>query len=535
MALPNTEKLTSQLSMMPDEALKRMAMMYKQDPYILPLVIAEDGRRKQVRMAGAAAQAQPQPKVVDQQVSQVGPMPETVGIGQLPAPNLARMADGGIVAFEEGGEVERYQNRGLVGLPGSTDTLPIYSQGAFGPQPGAAEGLPTFQRKLRETAAKVLDGTATPQEKAFVSAFGSSALEAVKQERDIARFKTEPDQSASETARLAGYKKALSDTAPTPITESDGTAPPSTGGANAAPSTGVASLVRSPEQYRQLLGTFQGQAPAADPFEAQTRELGQASTALALQRKQEYEKQMQEMGLLGVEREQRLKAREEKLGKQEGELGGLALLKAGFAMMSGTSPHAFANIGVGAQAGLEDYSKGKEKINDAKERLDDAFGRLEEARRGEKMLSNKEKRELQRDIDNTIVQTKKDVLAGAREAYGLQRQDASKMFDAYVGDRRLEAQIGAQERIAGQRAQMYKDIYGDQAKVRAEYGKLQSKVMQELGKDTAYQTATDAQKAQMMTNRMRQELLNNPFLAPFAQNLGFSSAPSGKVRDLELE
>lgn len=113
MALPNTEKLTSQLSMMPDEALKRMAMMYKQDPYILPLVIAEDGRRKQVRMAGAAAQAQPQPKVVDQQVSQVGPMPETVGIGQLPAPNLARMADGGIVAFEEGGEVERFQSGGL--------------------------------------------------------------------------------------------------------------------------------------------------------------------------------------------------------------------------------------------------------------------------------------------------------------------------------------------------------------------------------------------------------------------------------------
>lgn len=113
MALPNTEKLTSQLSMMPDPALKRMAMMYKNDPYIFPLVIAEDGRRKQVRTAGAAAQAQPQPKVADQEIAQMAGMPENVGIGQLPAPNLARMASGGIVAFEEGGEVERFQAGGM--------------------------------------------------------------------------------------------------------------------------------------------------------------------------------------------------------------------------------------------------------------------------------------------------------------------------------------------------------------------------------------------------------------------------------------
>lgn len=113
MALPNTEKLTSQLSMMPDPALKRMAMMYKNDPYIFPLVIAEDGRRKQVRTAGAAAQAQPQPKVADQEIAQMAGMPENVGIGQLPAPNLARMAGGGIVAFEEGGEVERFQAGGM--------------------------------------------------------------------------------------------------------------------------------------------------------------------------------------------------------------------------------------------------------------------------------------------------------------------------------------------------------------------------------------------------------------------------------------
>lgn len=123
MALPNTEKLTSQLSMMTDDALKRMAMMYKQDPYVLPLVISEDGRRKQLRTA-SAAQAQPQQKVADQDIAQMGsvdpmgnyvgtPLPETVGIGQLPAKNLQRMAVGGIVAFEEGGEVPSFRTGGM--------------------------------------------------------------------------------------------------------------------------------------------------------------------------------------------------------------------------------------------------------------------------------------------------------------------------------------------------------------------------------------------------------------------------------------
>lgn len=77
---------------------------------------------------GAQMQQQPQPKVVDQEVAQMGApamppqgmpqgmppqqLPEDVGIGRLPAPNMQRMATGGIVAFEEGGEVPRFQEGG---------------------------------------------------------------------------------------------------------------------------------------------------------------------------------------------------------------------------------------------------------------------------------------------------------------------------------------------------------------------------------------------------------------------------------------
>lgn len=108
MALPNAEKLTSQMAMLPDQALKQMAMMHKNDPYVLPLIISEDGRRKQMRQAAQAQMAgMPQPKIADAALAQMGQLPEEQGIGMLPAPNMQRMADGGIAGYGDGDDVPR--------------------------------------------------------------------------------------------------------------------------------------------------------------------------------------------------------------------------------------------------------------------------------------------------------------------------------------------------------------------------------------------------------------------------------------------
>ena len=93
MALPNSENLTSRLEKLPDAALKQMAMMHKADPYILPLIISEDGRRKRTRQAAQAQMAQ-MPRVADVAVDQIG-------IAQLPTPNMQQMADGGIAGYDD--------------------------------------------------------------------------------------------------------------------------------------------------------------------------------------------------------------------------------------------------------------------------------------------------------------------------------------------------------------------------------------------------------------------------------------------------
>ena len=141
MALPNSEKITSQIALLPDAALKQMAMMHKNDPYVLPLIISEDGRRKQMRQAAQAQMAgMPQPKVADAALAQMGQLPEEQGIGALPAPNMQRMADGGIAGYDDeqgmaqGGSMFDFAQRSEPVLRMSGGGVPGYKNGVAVPR-----------------------------------------------------------------------------------------------------------------------------------------------------------------------------------------------------------------------------------------------------------------------------------------------------------------------------------------------------------------------------------------------------------------
>jgi hypothetical protein len=110
----NVNQITSRLASMPDQALQQYAAMHKNDPYVMALALSESNRRKQMRQ-GAQMQAPQQPKVVDQEIAGMAqPMPEDTGIGQLPAPNMQSMAEGGIVAFANEGYVDPLSRTALI-------------------------------------------------------------------------------------------------------------------------------------------------------------------------------------------------------------------------------------------------------------------------------------------------------------------------------------------------------------------------------------------------------------------------------------
>ena len=97
----NVNQITSTLRGMPDQQLQQYAAMHKNDPYILSLAVSESNQRKQLRAAAQAQAAMPQPKVADAAVASMAAeqLPEDQGIGRLPAPNIQRMADGGIAGY----------------------------------------------------------------------------------------------------------------------------------------------------------------------------------------------------------------------------------------------------------------------------------------------------------------------------------------------------------------------------------------------------------------------------------------------------
>jgi hypothetical protein len=96
--------------------LQQYVAQHKNDPNLVSLALYVSNMSK----ARPAVQAEAnQPKIVDQAIAGMSPpqemMPEDQGIATLPAPNMQNMAGGGIVAFDDGGEVPGYKTGGTPG------------------------------------------------------------------------------------------------------------------------------------------------------------------------------------------------------------------------------------------------------------------------------------------------------------------------------------------------------------------------------------------------------------------------------------
>ncbi|NCX06425.1 MAG: hypothetical protein EBW68_11710, partial [Actinobacteria bacterium] len=135
--------VSADLRMMDDKQLQQYAAMHKSDPYIFPLAFQESRNRQALRMGKTAQMAgQVAPKTNDAALMAMTPQPvmsgsgspiqtgyggqlqtappESQGISRLHAPNMERMADGGIAGYEDGNEFN-YAGGGdpvMVGMAG---------------------------------------------------------------------------------------------------------------------------------------------------------------------------------------------------------------------------------------------------------------------------------------------------------------------------------------------------------------------------------------------------------------------------------
>ena len=533
----NVNSIQDRLAGMSLPQLQQYAQLHKDDPYIVTMAMHVASMKRKMATAEQGQPTPPQPPVVDQAIAQMAPppqqapramLPEEQGIGALPERSLAKMAGGGIVAFEEGGEVERYAEGDLVGNKafieflqknGKTvrdfvNALPseqaaMRAQFAGSAQPTAApSATPAAAAALPEAATAMGAGqlfkaglgavSRSPVGAAFQHLFMTSpeevailkdaeqkrAIEAQSNPNITTRGQLQALDSAqtapgTSTAGEEYRNRAIEESAaadagmyPQRVLANSPTSAAATPEMSAlqalaagqkqpgaAGTSGVASLVQTPEQYKAMMDKFRPDATKVkDPFAKEAEEAGKLRIDAATQERDQAQKDIEALGEFGKDREARLKARELKLAKQEGENTGLALMNAGFAMMAGDSQYALQNIGKGAQVGTKSYVEGQEKLNAARERLDEAYSKLEEVRRGEKVANAREMRRLNTNIKVAEADVKDKGVAALRTQLGVEEDKAKEMANAFTQDRRAQYQAQSQAGVAALNRQVQAQI-----------------------------------------------------------------------------
>jgi len=509
----NVKTLTDTMSRMELPQLQQYATLHKNDPYIVTLALSIANQKKQMKM-GQDGQAgmMPQPKVVDQKIDQMAAppqqmaqaMPEDQGIATLPAPNMQNMASGGIVAFDEGGDVPGYAGptgsfigtSNMAPVPGAIVIGNMYIDPETGERkylPGA-EPTPVTQEqrnlanaKLIPSLSDVADVFRTPygQKQAAIARQNQAATEQNKAllERNKPR-RSEEQLFASDVAKR---NDAVDPAATAVNTPGAGTLPAAAapaaepaGNYEDAYTTGINKLLGSvqtagstgpinkldakkysytpaefagmtPEFFADAVTKAMGKDPAKDPFGGQTENLTKTAVAAKQNYKTDLEKQFKEQGLAFEGTLKKLTEKEGRINTMEERNTGMALLEAGLSMMSGESPHALVNIGKGAQVGTKKYAEGMAQIEASRDKLDDAKMKIEEFRRNEANMNARESRAAQKDIDDTLHQGAVLKLAGMRDAFNMNKQQAIASVTTYAQIQTFN--VGEKNKAAAQNQQ----------------------------------------------------------------------------------
>jgi hypothetical protein len=558
----DVNQITSTLRGLPDRALQQYAMMHKGDPYILSLAVSESNQRKQLRTAGQGqAGAMPQPKVADAAIAGMAQQqpPENQGIAQIPTPNMQGMADGGIAGYEDdqegmatgglggmfnfaqqsepvvrmsgGGEIPRYKEDGLVRQP--NESFAEFRRRVFEAELQAERDRNAKEKELKEAERLQLLADRGEGKMVPPSPFFDRKPLAIAGKTSAANPAT-----ASQPVWGMGMPMNVGMPAGTDVSKLTQPAyvPPAVvpGAAPAAPKADVLPKTQSVKpqtgmggaqgikgMYEQFAGKQNERDAELNEIQQRIREQGEAEKSSAQRQLDQLKTDLAAQGAYGKERETKLKGKEERIAKEEGQAGGLALLEAGLAIMSGTSANAFANIGQGAMAGTAAYRKSMDKIADAKDKLDDAYGRLEDVRFNQTSMNNSEIRKATADVDKAANAGLKSLTDFAVTRYGMKREDAKTMFTGAMQER--VANIGAEATLgaAKMRSQDNKD-YLNAVRGAGAVETARKNLREQIMKSNKYGTPEEIEAE--FNKQWPQVLQMNPDLAKLAGTPGGGSA-----------
>ena len=369
--------------------LQQYVQQHSSDPNLVALALYVNNLDSAVRGQQAQQQAQQmqgQPTVVEEQIAKMAPqqLPENVGIGALPAPNIEGFADGGIVGYADGGGMGYNPASGPAGRL-AYDNEPVLRMadggivafadgGVLGDIPGMTQS--DLYKKAVEKAQAGQPLSSIEKALLFASAPLAAAADVAASPINFLRrnirnpLDTSPMPSYTPAmdarAQALGLGEAAPAAAAAPATMSDmpqstfkgygdtadidqmlawgakqKAAPPSTERPPAPPAPRAAAPAAQPQGIADIVRAAEEQFGTKEP---------EFNRAAALAEKEKY------MGVHPAKAQmERLAKLDEMAAAEREDAKGFAILRAGLGMMASKSPMGLVGIGEGAQAGLTDY------------------------------------------------------------------------------------------------------------------------------------------------------------------------------------
>jgi hypothetical protein len=372
----------------------------------------------------------------------------------LPAQGFA---PGGIVAFEDGGKVERYQNQGLVGAEERPETI--------------------AERRQREWVES--------QQKAGAQLDRLRRMLFSSPERF--RYSQQGELGPGQTYDMMGNvvprpPKPVTPPPPAPAAPAPSPAAPSPAAVPAAPPSPTGGIAPSGMSYEQILDAVEkarsgasvpglagvslaeltpetlrarrdalmpeGEAAYRTPVTPLQEALAEEAKGAAKSRLEENQKIADRLDALRTSQESRFKAKEKDLETDRSRSVGIAFLEAAQAM---TQPGQSFLQGLtrSAAAGGRRMLEEKERLDKRADVLADAMNRLDEARLGDA----RERAAAKADYDKALLDVRKSLVDNAVTAYGMNRQDANQQM-AMIGNREAQvADLGIKQLALQQQAQ----------------------------------------------------------------------------------
>jgi hypothetical protein len=423
--------------------LQQYAAMHKDDPYVVTMALSiADTKKKAITAMQGQAGMQPTPKVADTAIAGMNAeLPEDVGIGLLPAQNLQSMAGGGIVAFDEGGEVPRYNEDGLVRNPFAVlnpgDALDAARRWWKSGKP-LAEYLGASTKKQA-----VAPNMETLDNAPFPEAPAGPAAGPTEQDILAAMGKT----PAGAVPPGPGEKPPVPPQAPRQV-------PP------AAAASGLPGLITTPEGIQKAMAAAQAaqSTPLPKEITGGIADLQQAEQALADQNVAGIKAEQAARGPALQAYEKELLKKAERTDKEEANLLPLIAFETGAAILAGTSPQGAVNIGAGLQVGIASYRKGAAKIEDARDKMAEGLAKIEEVRRNESRMDAKELRDAEAAAKKPLIDAKKLMLSAYEKNWGLDRADAKTGVELLMKNQIAMFEQGEQTKRTAMTVQGQKEI-----------------------------------------------------------------------------